>query len=239
MVPWWTDHERAVQEFATEHLAGRRGVVRPRAPTSPCARPLPPAVLPRGAAEPVRARVGEGPRRQPRVAAVPLDQRRRAGRPRPVHDRIARRVRRATLRVRSDAEDVPREQRLRDARAAVHARDRDRAALPSAVGRQRRGPRLLRARDRRHGIDHRGDGRGGPRIGRRDPDVRPGDEGGRPRRPRDGGGARRRGGARGRRPAVQRRPETHVPGSGRCRGRSRPISARTSPRSRWPAPARR
>ncbi len=217
VVPWWSDHERAVQGVRIEHLRGGCGLVRPGPSAAPRARPLPPAVLPRGAAEPVRARMGEGARGEPRVAAVPEDQRRRARGSRAVHDGIARRVRRAALRDRPHAKDVPREQRLRDARAAVHARHGDRAALPSALRRRRGGPGLLRPRDRWDGVDHPGDGGRGARSRRRAPCLvagrarggagRSGDRG------RPGGWRRARGEGR----AVQRRSQTHVPRDDRAR----------------------
>ena len=75
--------------------------------------------------------------------------------PRVVPHGLAGRVPRPQLRVRVREADVPGEQRVRDARAAVPARHRDRADVPHAVGRRRRGAGLLRPRDGRHGRDHR------------------------------------------------------------------------------------
>ncbi len=92
--------------------------------------------------------------------------------PRAVRHRLARRVRRTALRVRRGEAALPREQRLRHARAAVPAGDGDRAAVPHALGRRAPHPGIQRARDRRDGLDHAGDGRGGSGRGRRDPDGR-------------------------------------------------------------------
>ena len=103
------------------------------------------------------------------VPPVPAPVGRPALGPGAVRDRLARRVRRTALRVRRGPAPVPREQRLRDARAALPAGDGDRAAVPHALRRRAPHPGLQRPRDRRDGLDHAGDGLGRPRRGRRDP----------------------------------------------------------------------
>ena len=74
----------------------------------------------------------------------------------------------------------------------VPAGDRDRAPVPHALRRRAPHPGLQRPRDRRDGLDHAGDGVGGPRRRRRDPHERRGGAHRRPRRQGDGGHARGR-----------------------------------------------
>ena len=220
-------------------LGARRGRVRPRDRAPPRARPLAAALLPRGAAEPVRDGLEQAPRGAAPVPAVPAPVGRPALGPGAVRDRVARRVRRTAFRVRRGPPPLPGEQRLRDARAALPAGDRDRAPVPHALRRRAPHPGLQRPRDRRDGLDHAGDGVGGPRCRRRDPHGRRGGAHRRPGRPGDGGHARGRdrdpgahGASRTRTPSARSSAWSRSPSSPRG-------SAPTSSRSRWRARARR
>ena len=82
---------------------GQRRRVRPRDRTAARARPLAPAVLPRGAAEPVRDRLEQAARGAATVPPVPAPVGRSALGSGAVRDRLARGVRRTALRVRRGA----------------------------------------------------------------------------------------------------------------------------------------
>ena len=188
ILPWWSDDRRTSEEIRrfsardAADLSARPGRVEE-------AGPLPAAVLPRAAAGHPRARPGPHPRGAPPRDAVPADRRRRDRPDGGVPDREPGRLPRPQLRVGQGEDAVPGEQRVRQARRAVPAGHRDRAALPPAVRRRPRRAGLLRARHRRDGRDHRRDGRGGEGIRRGDPHRRAGRAHRHARRPRHRGHA--------------------------------------------------
>ena len=144
---------RTVAEFAKHLGEGRQGIRRrPRPPREAGA--LPAALLPGGAAGPVRKgwkRVHEARRAFKRFRSVTGDE---------ISDLIrfttgslgdfverhyeSEKIRRMYLAI----------ERVRHARAAVPPRHRDRPDVPHALGWRRRGAGLLRPRGRRHGRDH-------------------------------------------------------------------------------------
>ncbi len=214
-------HRAAVVDRSRSDGAGvvprqrpRRGDVRPHRHPLETARPLPPAVLPRGAAERPRAPVGSRPGGPACLPADQGDRGRRDHGPRRVPDRLARRLPRPALRDRDDQTDVPGEQRVRDALPSVSAGHGDRLAVPPAVGRRRRRPGLVRARDRRHGVDHAGDGRRRTRGRCRDPHRGAGRAHPRRGRPRPGRDAGRWHRAPVDRRGFERGPEADVPRAG-------------------------
>ena len=154
-MPWWTEHERTVEEWSKISAADARDV-RPRgqAPASTSRRYLqgffleePPDVNAKG-----WAKLKEGRRILKRFRKIKGDE---VTGPRVVPHGLAGRVPRPQLRVRIHQADVPGQQRVRDALAAVPAGHVDRPAVPPALGRRRRRPGVLRARDGRHGLHHR------------------------------------------------------------------------------------
>ena len=146
VLPWWSTHERTAEEIRriSAHDADAFGRVTER--LHELARSLqpffleePPNLYARG-----WSKVREGRRLFRRFRHLSGDQlsdlvrfaRARSG------------VRRTAFRVRRGATALPREQRLRHARAAVPAGDGDRPALPHALGRRAPHPGIQRTRDR-------------------------------------------------------------------------------------------
>ena len=237
-VPWWSERERTVAR-ARKALARGREDVRAGRRRAQAPRALPPALLSRGAPGRRSAGMDGASRSAARRPPLPrhLGLRGRAhGR---VPDRLSRRLPRPQLRVREGQDALSREQRLRQARRTVFARNGPGPSLPSAVRRRARDPGFLRPRPRRHGRHHAGDGGGGAGIRSGDPDRVPGRVHRRARRE----GPRRR--ARGRAPR-SRRPwssRTRTPSARSWASSPRAScptsSAARSRASRWTAPAPR
>ena len=215
VVPWWTDHDRTVAEFAKISPTDAKEFDIVHGRLEKLARYLQPYFLeePPDLYAKGWKRVREGRKAFKRFRSV-------------TGDEISDLIRFSTgslgdfverhYESREDPAHVPGLERVRHARAAVPTGHRDRADVPHALGRRRRGAGLLRPRDGRHGGDHPGDGERRDRRRRRDPHerARGADRHARGTRDRRGPGGRHRdhGAHRG----VQRRPEAHLPGPGRA-----------------------